>query len=115
MAKVLISKPTDRRIVKAVKGLADSHRDELGFHTRQSYIDSLDKGELIVATLERRVAGFVRFHKRLGHVATIYEIATSPEQRHKGVARRLLAAVVEECRQLDARLLRLSCPADLPA
>jgi GNAT superfamily N-acetyltransferase len=29
--------------------------------------------------------------------------------------RRLLAAVVEECQNAGARLLRLSCPAELPA
>ena len=115
MAKVSIAKPTGHHMINAVKALADSHRDELGFHTRQSYIDSLSKGELIVATLERRVMGFVRFHKRRDHAATIYEIVTAPELRRKGIARRLLVAVVEECRQMDARLLRLSCPADLPA
>jgi GNAT superfamily N-acetyltransferase len=115
MAKVVISKPTGHGVITAVKALADSHRDELGFHTRQSYVDSIHQSELIVATLERRVVGFVRFHKRRDHVATIYEIATAPERRRKGIARRLLVAVIEECRRSNARLLRLACPAELPA
>jgi GNAT superfamily N-acetyltransferase len=105
----------DAGLVEAVKGLADRHRDELGFHTRESYIESLRRGELLVATLGRRVAGFVRFHRRRDRAATIYEIATEPRLRRRGVARRLVAAVVAACREADVRMLRLSCPAELPA
>jgi GNAT superfamily N-acetyltransferase len=115
MTTVVISKPTGQGVIPAVKLLADSHRDELGFHTQQSYLDSLRQGELIVATLDRRVVGFVRFHKRRDHAATIYEIATAPDLQRKGVARRLLGAVIEDCRWKGARVLRLSCPAELPA
>ncbi|MCI0456378.1 MAG: GNAT family N-acetyltransferase, partial [Gemmataceae bacterium] len=115
MTEVVITKPTASVLVDAVKCLADSHRDELGFHTRQSYMDSVQRGELIIATAGRRVVGFVRFHKRRDCVATIYEIATAPELRRKGVARRLLAAVVAECRRANMRMLKLSCPAELSA
>jgi GNAT superfamily N-acetyltransferase len=115
MANVVVTIPTELALVDAVKGLADLHREELGFHTRQSYVDSVRRGELIVATVGRRVVGFVRFHKRRDHAATIYEIATTPGFRRKGVARRLLSRLVDECRRVDARVLRLSCPAELPA
>jgi len=112
---VAVVKPADLAIIDAIKALADQHRDELGFHTRQAFIDSARRGELIVATLRDALAGFVRFHKRRDHAATIYEIATSPVRRRRGVARRLVEAVVEEVRRLGARTLRLSCPAELSA
>jgi GNAT superfamily N-acetyltransferase len=115
MTDVVVLIPTGLALVDPVKSLADLHRDELGFHTRQSYIDSVRRRELVVATLGGRVAGFVRFHKRRDSAATIYEIVTAPGLRQKGVARQLLAKVVDECRRVDARVLRLSCPAELPA
>lgn len=115
MADVVVTKPATAALVDAVKRLADAHREELGFHTRQSYVDSVGRGEIITASAGRRVVGFVRFHKRRDSRATIYEIATAPERRRKGIARRLLAAVVEECRKRYARVLKLSCPAELPA
>jgi GNAT superfamily N-acetyltransferase len=98
-----------------VKALADQHRDELGFQTRQAFTESLHRGELIVATQDKDLVGFVRFHKRRDRTATIYEIATSTTHRRTGVARKLVAAVIEEGRRLGARHLRLSCPAELPA
>jgi len=115
MAEVIITKPAGLALIDGVKALADLHRDELGFHTRQSYVDGVRRGELIVATAGRRVVGFVRYHKRRDAATRIYEITTAPELRRKGVARQLVAAVVEECRRSDARMLRLSCPAELPA
>jgi GNAT superfamily N-acetyltransferase len=107
--------PDDASTVDEIKAIADRHRDELGFHTRQAFIDSAHRGELIAATLGGSVAGFVRFHKRRDYAATIYEVATDPPRRRRGVARRLVEAVVEEARKLGARTLRLSCPAELSA
>lgn len=115
MRDIIVTNPVDLGIVDAVKRLADLHRDELGFHTRESYVESIQRGELVVARCGRRVAGFVRFHKRRDRAATIYEIATDAEFRRRGVARRLVASVLDECRKSDVRLLRLSCPAELPA
>ncbi len=115
MTGVVVTKPTALVLVDAVKAIADRHRDELGFHTRQTFVDSIRRGELVVAVEGRQVVGFARFHKRRDPSATLYEIATSPERRRRGVARRLVTAVVEECRNAGARLLRLSCPAELPA
>jgi GNAT superfamily N-acetyltransferase len=112
---VVIVRPPQRALIDAVKALADRHRDELGFHTRQAFIDSARRGELLVATEADAVVGFVRFHKRRDGVATLYEIVTAPGRRRRGVARQLVAAVVEEGRLWGARLLRLSCPAELPA
>jgi GNAT superfamily N-acetyltransferase len=112
---IAVAKPAALEVIDAVKALADQHREELGFHTRQAFVDSVRRGELIVATEGDALVGFVRFHKRRDVAATIYEIATSAARRRRGVARRLIEAVIAECRRVDARTLRLSCPAELAA
>jgi GNAT superfamily N-acetyltransferase len=112
---VVVVQPTASKLLDAIKALADQHRDELGFHTRQAFVDSARRGELLAATDSAEVIGFVRFHKRRDAVATIYEIATSPARRRAGVGRRLVEAVVTESRKRGARLLQLSCPAELSA
>lgn len=112
---IALVRPDDASTLDAVKAIADRHRDELGFHTRQAYIDSASQGELIAAISGKSVAGFVRFHKRRDYGATIYEIATDPSRRRRGVAKRLVEATVDEVRRLGARTLRLSCPAELAA
>jgi GNAT superfamily N-acetyltransferase len=115
MHSPVVAKPKGTALIGAVKALADLHRDELGFHTRQAFADALHRGELIVAQDGGNVLGFVRFHRRRDGVATIYEIVTEPGRRRRGVARRLVSAVVEDCRRHGIRMLRLSCPADLEA
>ncbi len=115
MAAVVVTTPTGLDHVDSVKALADLHRDELGFHTRQSYVDSVDRRGLVVATSGCQVVGFVRYHKRRDTAATIYEIAVAADCRKRGVGRKLLAYVVEECRRVDARILQLTCPAELPS
>jgi N-acetylglutamate synthase-like GNAT family acetyltransferase len=115
MSAVVVTTPTGLDLVDSVKELADLHRDELGFHTRRSYVDSVERRELGVATSGRRVVGFVRYHKRRDTAATIYEITVAVECRKRGVGRRLLAHVLDECRRVDARILQLTCPAELPS
>src|SRR5512135_644193 len=84
MRSPVIAKPKGTALIGAVKALADLHRDELGFHTRQAYADALHREELIVAQDGDIVLGFVRFHRRRDGVATIYEIATEPGRRPSG-------------------------------
>lgn len=115
MSTVKIAAADGERIIDSVKRLADSHRDELGFHTRQSYLESRERNELLVARLGSRVVGFVRFHKRRDRAATTYEIATDPSFRRRGIGGSLVRAVLDACRASGVRLLRLSCPAELPA
>src|SRR4051794_12829807 len=107
MVAVVVTTPTGLDLVDSVKALADLHRDELGFHTRQSYVDSVERRELVVATSGRQVVGFVRYHKRRDTAATIYEIAVASACRRQGVGLQLLAHVVDECRRVDARILKL--------
>ncbi|MFO0822811.1 MAG: GNAT family N-acetyltransferase, partial [Gemmataceae bacterium] len=115
MPTVQISLARKTTVIGAVKGLADTHRHELGFHTRESYLESLHRSELVVAEDCGQLAGFVRFHKRRDLAATIYEIVTAPRYRRMQVASQLITAVIRACHEHGVRLLRLSCPAELEA
>jgi len=99
----------------AIKSIADAYRAELGFHTRQSFLESLSRRELFVAKAGGRIVGFLRFHHtRIGHT-TLQEIAISPAACRRGVGRQLVSELLSECRNRDSPVIRLSCPVDLPA
>jgi ribosomal protein S18 acetylase RimI-like enzyme len=110
-----VEKVRDLVTVNEVKGLADKHRPELGFHAKQTFIESSQKGELFVAKDKGRIIGFVRFHHRKDNLTTLYEIATSIEARGRGVGRMLVDALVADCQRVGSRCIRLSCPVDLPS
>ena len=115
MSSLIICNATDPAVIDAIKRIADQHRTELGFHTRQAYVDSFNKGELLIAKRTDEVVGFTRFHHRRDHRTTLYEIAVTPDIREKGVGRRLVDALIAECRRVSSRCIRLSCPVELPA
>jgi ribosomal protein S18 acetylase RimI-like enzyme len=107
--------PADGSLLDAIKGITDAHRHELGFHTRASLLESVARKELLVALLEGRPVGFTRFHHTRRRYTTLQEIATLPSARRQGVGRALVGALEGESRRAGSRLIRLSCPADLPA
>lgn len=101
--------------IDGVKVIADQNRAELGFHTRQSFIESVAKAELLVAIFDGQLAGFLRFHyTRAGH-ATLREVATAGSLRGRGIGRALVLALVKAARQVGATSIHLSCPVELPA
>jgi ribosomal protein S18 acetylase RimI-like enzyme len=104
--------------VGLVKIVADAQRDELGFIARQSFEESAAKGELLIAVshdIEKRVLGFVRFHRRRDSTATIYEIATAYEARGGGIGRALILQLRDHCLEKKLKRIRLLCPVELPA
>ena len=115
MSTIAIVSASDFSVVDAIKRIADHSRAELGFHTRQAYVDSLNKGELLIAKRDADVVGFARYHHRRDHRTTLYEIAVTPNIRGKGVGRRLVDALIAECQRVSSRCLRLTCPVELPA
>ena len=115
MSSIAISKAKDLSDVDIVKHIADQHRAELGFHARQAYVDSLDKGELLIARKDDQVVGFVRYHHRRDNRTTLYEIAIIPDVRGKGIGHQLIKALIADCQRVSSRCLRLSCPVELPA
>jgi len=102
-------------VIDVVKHIADQHRSELGFHARQAYVDSLNRGELLIAKMDGRVVGFVRYHHRRDGCTTLYEIATSSDIRNKGVGHCLVQALIADCQRAASRCIRLLCPVELPA
>jgi ribosomal protein S18 acetylase RimI-like enzyme len=111
----LIVRPALVRDLDAIKVIADQNRSELGFHTRQSFHESVTQKELLVAAADGRLAGFLRFHAtRAGH-ATLREVAAAADCRGRGVGRALVFALVDRARGAGATSIRLSCPAELPA
>jgi len=101
--------------IDAVKGIADECRAELGFHTRQSFLESIEKHELLVAVLNGQPAGFLRYHQtRAGHT-TLREVATSRIYRGRGIGQALVEKLIAEARNVNSSLIRLSCPVELPA
>jgi GNAT superfamily N-acetyltransferase len=115
MSHITVEPVEDIATVKATKSLADQYRSELGFHSRQTFIESSQRKELLVAKVNGQVKGFVRFHHRRDHLTTLYEIAIAPEIRTKGIGRRLVEALIGDCRRVGSRCIRLSCPVELPA
>ena len=115
MSSITISSANDLSVIDAVKRIADQNRPELGFHVRQAYVDSVNKKELLVAKKANQVVGFARYHHRRDNRTTLYEIATTPDIRGKGVGRQLIDALIADCQRVASRCLRLSCPVELPA
>jgi len=115
MSSITIENANNISTVDQMKHIADEYRWELGFHSRQVYLDSLKKGELLIAKIDSRVVGFVRYHHRRDSRTTLYEIATLPEIRGKGVGHRLVDALIADCQRVGSRCIRLSCPVELPA
>lgn len=115
MSQISIERAKSLATITKIKSLADQHRSELGFHSRQAFIDSSQKKELLVAKVDGQVKGFVRFHHRRDNQTTLYEIATAPDARTKGAGRRLVEAVISDCRKVGSRCITLSCPVELPA
>src|ERR1051326_5156238 len=97
MSQFVIEKVKDLTTIDQAKLMADKHRSELGFHSRQTFIDSTNKNELLVAKISGQVKGFVRFHHRRDRLTTLYEIATAPEARNLGIGRKLVDALVADC------------------
>lgn len=115
MSLITVEKAINSSVVDQIKTIADSHRTELGFHSRQTFLDSLKREEILIAKIDNNLAGFVRYYHRRDGQTTLYEIATIREKRSKGVGRRLIDALIADCQRVGSRYIRLSCPVELPA
>ena len=104
--------PTD---LDAIKRIADSRKNELGFVLRPTLAESIARGELLVAETDGQVEGFVDFHLRRDKQITLYHIATSVDRQRSGIGSELIAMLSAVGRDLDATRVLLKCPADLEA
>lgn len=99
----------------AIKELADSHRHELGFVLRPALARSIAREELLVAENHAGVIGFVEYHHRQDEQTTLYHIAVTPDHRCLGVGKTLVNTLRAEACVRGKDVIRLKCPADLPA
>lgn len=113
MSKILCEKLNNIIDIDQVKAIVDSHRIELGFHSMQSFIDSFNKREIIIAKCDGLVVGFTRYHHRKDGKTTLYEIAVVPNYRYLNVGKGLINALKKECESIGSRSIRLSCPVEL--
>jgi len=96
--------------IDAIKYIADRNKAALGFVMRPALIEAQQRSELLVATQDGVVVGFVNY-RTLSRIRvgwhTIYEICVDESARGQGMGRALLDAV--------PRPVRLKCPVDLAA
>ena len=100
----------------AVKRVADSHREELGFLTRGTLESAIVEGHLIVANVDDEVVGFQHYyHRKRDKQTTLYHKAVLDTHRRRGIARKLVSFVAKEADALGRTHLLLKCPVDLEA
>lgn len=99
----------------AIKIIADAHRHELGFVLRPALAESIGRDEVLVAENHQGLIGFVEYHHRRDTQTTLYHVAVIPRYRRQGIGRMLVNALCVEAESLGKRMIRLKCPADLPA
>jgi len=99
----------------AIKIIADAHRHELGFVLRPALAESIGRDEVLVAENHQGLIGFVEYHHRRDTQTTLYHVAVIPRYRRQGIGRMLVNALCVEALSLGKRVIRLKCPADLPA
>ena len=104
--------PTD---LDAIKRIADSRKNELGFVLRPTLAESIARGELLVAETDGQVEGFVDFHLRRDKQITLYHIATSVDRQRSGIGSVLIPMLSAGRGDLDGTRGFLKGPADLEA
>lgn len=115
MPDVVVS-TADAEMIEHVKMLADAHRHVFGFIPRAAFVDAMSERALLVALLDGRVVGFLRFHhRRRDTQTTLYDICVDQAYRQCGIGRLLIETLYEVCRAMGHNCVTLRCSTDLPA
>jgi ribosomal protein S18 acetylase RimI-like enzyme len=103
--------------LSAIKAIADTNRDELGFLLRSKVKEALEDHRVFVATTKAdEIVGFVIYrHRQIDAQTTLYDICVVQSWRGQGVGRSLIEALQLECIQLKRQSIQLKCPENLPA
>ena len=101
--------------IAAIKTIADREKRALGFVHRGSLARAVERNELIVASVGPSVAGFCQFYRRRDGIVTVYHVAVDSKVRGKGIGRAMFAHVQQYATEPSMSIVRLKCPADLPA
>ena len=114
MSGLLIRKATLADL-GVIKGLADAHKNELGFVLRPALANSIERDEILVAENSRGVIGFVEYHHRQDEQTTLYHIAVRSDHRRRGIGRQLVKALIRDSDECNKGFIQLRCPVDLEA
>lgn len=104
-----IIRPANENDIPEVKKIADANKRYLGFTKRVILGASIVKTELHVAVLEKRIMGFIRWHKRRDGWTTVYELCVDETHRNQGVGKKLMMDVIGH------GPAKLKCHSDNPA
>jgi len=100
----------------AIKSIADANRAYVGFLPRVVFERAAQMRQLLVATVDGTIVGFVRYyHRRRDSQTTLHEICVLEQFRRQRVGTALLRELIEECLSLRRSSVRLKCPTDLEA
>lgn len=115
LSKVHIRKACLRDLY-AIKALADSNKDALGFLQRSVLSAGIEMGWMLIAEdTQYRIIGFVHYRHRQDHQTTLYEICVEETCRGYGIGRSLFESLSLEAVSLGKQLIRLKSPVDLAA
>ena len=98
-----------------IKRICDANKSELGFVNRGALAASIERGEILCASLEGELCGFVEYHHRRDAQTTLYHIGVAHEVRGQGVGAALVQSLAAESRRRDKAHIRLKCPSTLEA
>ena len=99
-----------------IKSLADQHKTELGFIIRGALLESINRGELVVAVnYEAKVLGFIHYRHRRDGQTTLYSIVTDSAFRSQGLGKKLVEFLKQDAIKANQMNIRLKCPEELPA
>jgi len=102
----------DAAHIEGAKRLADANREVFSFLTRAAFEEAWRERALLVALMEGRVVGFVRYHHRRRDThTTLYDICVDEPLRGRGVGSRMFHCLKDECRTLGRTVIGLKCPA----
>lgn len=102
--------------IEGAKRLVDANREIFSFITQAAFRDAWFERSLLVALVDGRVAGFVRYHHRQRDArTTLYDICVDDPLRGQGIGSKMIDQLKEECRARERSMIGLKCPAGLRA
>ncbi len=73
-----------------IKRISNQHREYLPFVMRVAIEDSIKRNEVIVCEKDKRVIGFIHFHKRRDGYTTIHEVGVDRNFLSIGIGKNLI-------------------------
>ena len=107
--KIQIRKAQTEEDIDGLKIIADYHNDLLGWVPRSAYEQKLEDNEIFVAEKKDKIVGFVDYHHRRDYTTTLHKIAVAEDHFGQGIGRRLVEALINECRNNNFLAITTKC------